>query len=163
MADFNAHITQAKRNCETLKAMNAYVADSWDWQVTNAFYIAVHIVNGHMAIKDNQHYKSHEAIKTALFSGKKVSVPEHVYLAYVKLEQLSRRARYLCSEKKGDDGQGAFLTYQVHFAKAIRHLDIVLSYFCKEHTISFDKSLINCAELRGDSLNYFKHQAQDAA
>jgi hypothetical protein len=163
MADFNAHLTQAKRNCQILKSMNAFVSDSWDWQLTNAFYVAVHVVNGHMAKIDNQHYKSHEAIKNALFAIDKVKVPENVYLAYVKLEQLSRRARYLCSEKKSDDNSISYLTYEVHFAKAIRHLDVVLTYFCGRHKIDFPKSSLNCVELKGDTLTYFEHQAQSAA
>lgn len=164
MADFNAHINQAIKNCNILKSINKNVPDSWDWQLTTAFYVAVHIVNAHMAKVDNQHYKSHEHIKNALYSGKNVSVPENVYLAYVKLEQLSRRARYLCSEKSGGgNNDNAYLTYELHFARGIRHLDTVLKYFCEEHKINIEKCLLNCNDLKQDKLFYFEHSNIKAA
>ncbi|SMD00173.1 hypothetical protein [Pedobacter nyackensis] len=163
MAGFSAHVDQAIHNCKTLKSINQNVPDSWDWQVTTAFYTAVHLVNGHMAKIANHHYKSHVSVKQALFCGKDVAVPERIYLSYVKLESLSRRARYLCNESPDKSPEQAHITYEIHLAKAIRHLDVVAGYLCKLHGISLEKYELNCKELNSDKLNFFLHKPESKA
>lgn len=61
-------------------------------------------------------------------------VPEPVYLAYHKLFELSRRARYLVfGTDKDNNSSGPIVTpaqyiFDVHQAKAIRHLCVILDW-----------------------------------
>jgi len=87
MADFQSHITQAKRNLKFLEQTNTSSNGAWDWQVTIAYYTAVHIVNAHLAKGANLHYTTHEKVKNALFKPlSPVKIDQNIYLAYHKLE-----------------------------------------------------------------------------
>jgi hypothetical protein len=99
MADFQAHITQAKRNLAILSQISLNVNDSWDWQITCAYYTAVHLMNAHLAKTVNLHYRTHVDVKKALYNEAwPCKVSDDVYTAYSILENYSRRARYLCHE-----------------------------------------------------------------
>ncbi len=63
MASFQDHISQAKCNLRFLGSVNNQIKNTWDWQVTVAFYVAVHMINARIADKANLHYRSHEAVK----------------------------------------------------------------------------------------------------
>jgi hypothetical protein len=157
MADFDAHLIQAKKNCRILSQINSTVPDSWDWQVTSAFYVAVHLMNAHLAIADGLHYKSHEKVKNTLFKDGPCKIDESVYLNYVKLEGLSRRSRYLCSEKKEDTSEASHLTHDRHLSKAIKHLDAILTYMASIYKFDIELTEIDCIDLKGVNLNYFKY------
>jgi hypothetical protein len=156
LASFDEHINQAKRNLQFLESVNNNINPSWDWQVTVAFYSALHLINAHIASKTSNHYRSHESVNNVInpmrVSPAKLGVDE--YASYIKLQNLSRRARYLCHEdpKKKD---GLFLTYDKHFAKAIRNLDILLTFMVAEYKISFKKSAIKCIELNNFNSTHF--------
>lgn len=103
-----------------------------------------------MAKKANLHYRTHEDVKHAINPYARVSLcslPENIYLAYVKLEGLSRRARYLCSDDTTNKSNDEFLTYDKHFAKAVKNLDILLDYFKSEYKLSYPTLPIECLEL----------------
>ena len=51
MASFQEHIAQANRNLDFLEQANQSLNTFWDWQVTAAFYVCVHLVNAHLAQK----------------------------------------------------------------------------------------------------------------
>lgn len=93
MASFDSHILQAKNNLDFLLAINLINNINWDWQVTIAYYVGVHIVNAHIIGTSNMHYRAHHEVKNELYND--AEIPEDIYLAYAKLEGLSRRARYL--------------------------------------------------------------------
>src|ERR1700744_2651067 len=157
MADFQAHITQAKKNLATLSEISLNIQNSWDWQVTCAYYTAVNLVNAHLANTVNQHYKTHVDVKKALYNDKwPCKIPDDIYTAYSILENFSRRARYLCHDAvdKTDDSI-AYLIYDKHLKKALKNLDLMLSYFSNLYGISFGKYPIDCIEIRDVQLKYF--------
>jgi len=148
LATFDDHISQANRNLEFLSSINLSHNSYWDWQVTVCYYVNVHIVNAHLANVANLHYRTHEDVKNAVnpFNALAIGkIPEDVYLAYAKLEGLSRRSRYLCHESKREDG--TFLTYDKHFAKAIKLLDSILSYFAAEYSVDFGSPVVDCLDI----------------
>ncbi|MFD1255847.1 hypothetical protein ACFQ3S_03480 [Mucilaginibacter terrae] len=160
MADFQSHINQAKKNLIFLSEVNQKISNSWDWQVTTAYYVAVHLVNSHIAKTANMHFSSHERVKNALYDPKSFAkIDDSVYLAYVKLENLSRRARYLCNDN-GDKTEldMTFVTHDVHLKKALSKLDVLIDFITKTHGQSFNIIPINCIEIKKSNLLYFKYR-----
>lgn len=156
MADLQAHVKQAKKNLATLSETSQKIKDSWDWQVTMSYYAAVHLMNGHLAAKVNLHYKTHKDVKIALFDERlSCKLPDDIYYAYVSLENLSRRSRYLCHEDSQMDNTHEFKTFDRHLKKALYNLDIILKYFSAEYKLSFEKLPIDCLEIKASSYNYF--------
>lgn len=124
------------------------VSPNSDWQVTIGFYTAVHIINAHLATF-NLHYQTHESVKNAISPFGNIEalrVPENVYKAYVKLQSLSRRSRYLVNDSTSENSEASF-THDVHLARALRHLDSILLYYCGKYPASFDSIHIKCREL----------------
>lgn len=140
-------------------AINTRVASQWDWQVTVSFYTAVHLVNAHIATKVNQHYRSHELVNNAINPFNQVSATkfsEELYTSYMKLQNLSRRARYLCHDDPKNREEKAFLTYDKHFSKSVFHLEKLINFISTEYSVVFDPINIVCPELRNKGLKYFK-------
>lgn len=160
MAAFDEHIRQVLRNLNFLKETNFKNPSFWDWQVTIAYYTAVHIVNAHLAQVANLHYRTHEDVKNAInpFSPLALGkVNNDIYLAYTKLENLSRRSRYLCHDDPKQFNETAHLTFDKHFAKAIRHLDKIISYFQRIYKFKCEKIKIACPGLSlADKLEFFQ-------
>lgn len=154
MATFEEHLKQAKNNLAFLVQTNSASANFWDWQVTVSFYVAVHVINAHLAKVANLHYRTHEDVKNAINPYNLMSagkIPEDIYLAYAKLEGLSRRARYLCHDDFGNRENRAFFTYDKHLAKAVKNLDKILFYFSDTFSVAFNRSIIKCADLSAKS------------
>lgn len=150
MASFDEHINQCKSNLLFLSETNSKINSYWDWQVTISFYAAVHLVNAHIAKAANLHYRTHEDTKNALNPYSKLSVckvPEEIFTTYGKLENLSRRSRYMCSDTANMPNNVAFRTNAKHFARAIRYLDKLLEYFKGKYGIEITKYKIVCPEL----------------
>lgn len=159
MASFTEHISQAKGNLGFLNLVNGKINSNWDWQVTISFYIAVHLVNAHIAKKSNQHYRSHELVNNAINPFLPLSTAkftEELYTSYMKLQNLSRRARYLCHDDPKNRENKAFLTYDKHFSKSIIHLDKLLEFMSVEYSVNFTIIGIECIELRNKRLLHFK-------
>jgi hypothetical protein len=112
-----------------------------------------------LATIGDQHYRTHEEVKGAINPEKPLNIakiPMDIYLSYTKLENLSRRARYLCSDDLANRGIDAFFTVDKHFAKAIRHMDKVLSYFATEHKVAFPPITLSCIQFSTKELGDFK-------
>jgi hypothetical protein len=144
------HFDQVNRNLHFLSQINS-IKNCWDWQVTTCFYAAVHLANGHLA-KFDMHYRKHSDVNLALDTNTITSVaklPEREWAAYYKLYELSRMSRYLVSDtfKNVKETERAFLTYDKHLAKSIRHLDILISYFTLIYKVNFKKPTIKCPSL----------------
>lgn len=158
MATFDEHISQAKKNLSFLGRINSECNEFWDWQVTTCFYVAVHLANAHISTKSNMHYRTHMDVKHALNPEVPLSLSkfsEENYTAYVKLLNLSRRARYLCHEDpKNTSSSDGYFTYDVHLNKAIKNLDKLLVFMESEYNVSFDKSFIKCLSLTVET-SYF--------
>lgn len=150
MASFEEHILQAKKNLKFLEETNAKNQSFWDWQVTTAFYVAVHIINAHLCKIGNLHYRTHEDVKNAINPHRPLAiakVSEAIYLSYVKLEGLSRRARYLCHDSPEIHANVGHLTFDKHFAKAIRKLDSFLSHFQSCYSLGLPITKVKAPEL----------------
>lgn len=149
MASYEAHLNQAKKNLAFLISTNSSNSTHWDWQVTMCFYVAVHVANAHLAKIADLHYRTHNDVKNALSPTplSLTQLPEDIYLSYAKLEGLSRRSRYLCSDSPSSDNEIAFFTYDKHFAKAIKHLDKFLNYFKSIYGIDYGYLPVKCPDL----------------
>jgi hypothetical protein len=160
LASFAEHITQSKKNLDFLAKTNLLINDRWDWQVTACYYTAVHLVNAHIAHLTNQHYRSHEQVKNALNPEIQLSptkIPEDVYKAYIKLETLSRRARYLCHLSGTDIDNQAYFTFDKHLKKSIKNLDVLLLFIKNRHSVTFQSSTIDCIEIKSEKYNFFEY------
>jgi hypothetical protein len=151
MAQFADHIRQVERNLKFLESINSTTKDCYDWQVTVCFYTSLHLVNAHLS-KHNMQFRTHNDVNFALNFTRELSpakMPEDEYIAYTSLQTLSRRSRYLVNEKDSQIGSPqAFFTYEKHVAKAIRHLDCLLSYFKKLYSIELSNINISCMEIK---------------
>ena len=150
MASFDEHIHQAKRNLNFLKNINNHIEDCFDWQVTVCFYASLHIVNAHLS-KYNLQYRKHSDVNHAInfttyFPSK---LPEDIYLAYMSLQSLSRRSRYLANDKDNNLNKAhAFYTYEKHLAKSFRHLETLLNYFNSKYKIDLHCKNLKCIEIK---------------
>lgn len=162
MATFEEHIAHSKKNLDFLSKVNSSVDDSWDWQVTICFYIALHLINAHIVKKNNKNYLSHNQVEDVINPFNTLSIgklDENTFLSYSKLCQLSRRSRYLLNENfnKTDDIQQASMTYSLHFKKAIHHLDVVIQYINKNYDNMISKETnLKCIDLKGRVFESFK-------
>jgi len=151
VATFHEHIIQANCNIAFLQSINQTIDNCIDWQVTVAFYTALHLVNAHISSSGLQ-YRRHADVKDVLNPYNKLSLlklPEDEYTAYVSLQSLSRRARYLVSEKDGNiETTTAFLTYEKHLAKALKHLDALMQYFTAKYNFTLPVIVVKCSELK---------------
>lgn len=150
MALFDEHIAQANSNLQFLETVNQTIKNYYDWQVTICFYTALHLVNAHLT-KNSLQYRQHKDVNHALnpevaTSISKLPLPE--YEAYIGLQRLSRRSRYLVNEKdKNVTNVQGFLTHEKHLARAIRNLDRLMSYFNGRYSLGLKSILFTCAEL----------------
>jgi uncharacterized protein (UPF0332 family) len=162
LANFVEHIRQANSNLEFLEAVNKTQNSKYDWQVTAAYYSAVHLINSHLSIFD-LHFRTHDQTKDALNPFKQVSVtkvPEEIYLAYLKMEGLSRRARYLCHDNPRELVKNNLLTHSEHLKKTLTNLDLIVDFISTKYKISFLVYYFDLEELKGKKLKFFKHLSE---
>jgi hypothetical protein len=155
LATFTDHLKKAESNLVFLAEANQLPGQHWDWQVTVAFYVAVHLINAHIVQKSGLNYRSHEQVGMALNPNKLLSttkLSESDYLAYSKLQGLARRARYLCHDDTGNRSPDAHFTYDKHFARAIRHLDTLLTFMRNEYSVNVPRLAVRCVELNRTTL-----------
>jgi hypothetical protein len=156
MASIEEHTYQVKRNLDFVGVIDN--SGYWDWQVTVCFYTAVHLVNAHLS-KFDLHYQTHSDVRSALnpyVLSSVTKVPEDIYTACENLSRLSRRSRYLISDKPNNDPRKGHLTYDKHFAKAIRHLDKLITYFDCKYSLAIEPRKVVCQEIKSNELlQYF--------
>lgn len=150
MPSFEEHIVQVNRNLKFLANINKSVPDCCDWQITVCFYTALHLVNAHLSkfgLQYRKHSDVNHAINFATFSPGRL--PEDVYIAYMSLQSLSRRSRYLVNEKDNKlREERAFLIFEKHLAKGFRHLDLLLNYFNNLYVLKIENVTLNCTEIK---------------
>lgn len=159
MASYSEHIFQARKNLKFLIESNKKISDCLDWQVTVSYYIAVHLINAYLADIADLHYRSHSQVADALNPFHSVSptkVEESVYLAYRKLQNLSRRSRYMISDNEGNRETRAFITVDKHFKRSLCSLDVLLKFISTRYKEKFELVEINCPEINKSNLAYFK-------
>ena len=158
MASYNDHLLQVNSNLKFLSSINQSCNNFIDWQVTTCFYVAVHLINSFLAREANIHFNSHERVKEAISPDSRVPttrLDEGTYLAYVKLRNLSRRSRYLCSSENDPNREAdvAHFIAEKHYTKAFVHLDKLLTHFYSRYndpylissiTYPFTKATPNC-------------------
>ena len=147
MAKVEDHLNQARSNLKFLEFVNQKAFEFIDWQVTVCFYTGLHLINAHLA-KHQLQYRSHTDVKNAINPKNVLAIsklPENEYVAYVTLQMLSRRSRYLVQEKDGNlDNDKVFLTYEKHLSKALKHLDCLISFFNQNYAAGIPKVSIRC-------------------
>lgn len=158
MARYEDHIQQATRNLHFLESINSSVPDCYDWQVTVCFYTALHLVNAHLSKYDLQ-CRKHKDVNYALNFENRTSparLPEDGYVAYMALQSLSRRSRYLVSEKDGQlAGTTAHFTYDKHLVRSLRHLNRLMEHFDALYKTGINPIRIRCAEMKLHELKFF--------
>lgn len=148
MPNFSEHIHQVERNLVFLVNINSSVNDCKDWQVTVCFYSALHLINAHLS-KFSLQYRSHVDVKDALNPYNPLAIaklPETEYVSYTALQALSRRSRYLINVNN-IDAANALLIYDPHLRKAIRHLDVLLSFFENKYGLNYPDISLKCLEI----------------
>ena len=132
-----------------------------DWQVTTCFYTALHLINAHLANFGMQ-YKTHHDVDDAINPEHRLSpskIGEETYKAYKMLYNLSRRSRYLVmvtNNRVVDTGK-AELTHSKHQARALRHLNTVLEFYCQQYRTQISAVKIRCEELGvAEGLRFFR-------
>ena len=157
MASFDEHVAQSKSNLAFLSCVNQQIKNYLDWQVTVCFYSALHLVNAHLS-KHGLQYRKHHDVNFGLNPDVQLSIsklPQDEYDAYIALQRLSRRSRYLVNDKE-IASPNAFFTYDKHIAKAIRHLDKLLNYFSTTYKLDIKPVKFSCTDLKSsDNLKYF--------
>lgn len=154
MASHQDHIKQALHNL-SWEQVNKNLPQFYDWQVTVCFYSALHFVNAHLS-HFNLQYRKHKNVKDVLnpFAMSPARLPDE-YIAYVTLQSLSRRARYLVSEKDNNlNTAQAFFTYEKQLSKALKHLNTLLSYFNGRYHLNIRPIEVNCQELRYQDVTF---------
>lgn len=157
VASFQEHIAQANHNLAFLAQANQSTTPFWDWQVTAAFYVGVHLINAHLIQKSGLSFRSHQQVDEAINPFSKLTatrLSETNYLAYDKLQGLARRARYLYNEDRANKATTAHFTYDKHFARAIRNLDILIGFVESEYKVKLNRVSVKCIELKKGSLQH---------
>jgi len=157
LASFAEHIQQAKRSLSFLQVIHNSINDCTDWQITAAFYSSLHLLNAHIATKGHQS-RSHSDLKDLLNpynSRSGLRLPEIEYTAYVSLQSLSRRARYMVNEKNNNlEQKQAFFIYDRHLAKALRHLDTLMKYIAEKYDQRLPLLRVDCAGFKFENVKY---------
>lgn len=160
LPQFDKHITQAKHNLLFLEHINQTSITFFDWQVTVCFYAALHLVNAHLSLHQMQ-YRKHVDVKDAINPKNQRSfnidsaLPDNEYLAYTKLQSLSRRSRYLVNEKDANlSSDQVFLTYEIHLSKSLKHLNTIINYFCSKYQFDIIPIKIRCQGIQKGDLSY---------
>ncbi len=159
MPSFQDHVKQFSENLQFFERVNGHFPDQFDWQVTVCFYAALHLINAHLA-KLGMQYRTHSDVTNAINPENLMSVmriPVDPYVAYISLLNLSRRARYLINTENVKLETASF-TYDKHLAKAVKKLDVLISWFANQYPeVKFEKINIKCIEIKQtDNLNYFQ-------
>lgn len=167
MPQYQEHINQAKSNLAFLEAINVDKHSHLDWKVTVCYYVAVHLINAHLAIHKMQ-FRTHVNVKAAISPKDPESIAagsalgQAEYVAYVGLQMLSRRSRYLVNEKDNQlASQKAQITYDVHYSKALRHLNVLITYFNTHHNTQINPISIVCNGIKHGELQYL-HPKKEA-
>lgn len=162
MASFQEHIDQAYKNIEFLCSINFHCRTNIDWQTTVSFYACVHLINAHVVRTVNQHYRTHAQIDRAInpfvVPPRASALPQHIYVTYGKLKNLSRRSRYLVNNDPRNTSPQAFHTEEKHFGKAIEYLNKIMNFMETTHGVSFNITDINCEYILQLNLKFFKHK-----
>lgn len=153
MASFQDHINQAQRNFNFLSGINETQQDCMDWQVTVAFYTALHIVNAYLSEYD-LHPEDHAEIFYQLDKSNddaRYAIDRKIYYKYRNLFNLSHRARYLSSRQNRDQSNTLSCT-EKHLAQSVKLLDAILLYFAEKDQeygdFNFNSIPFNCNKLK---------------
>jgi hypothetical protein len=143
VAEFDAHVAQARHNEECAKAIMETNANARDWAITAAFYAAVHLAEacfatrsdiGHTeSAQDRAGQEMHRYRRTKIFR-----IAPNAYRSYDKLLTASQNVRYLLNNVRGA-GPPSLRYYDE--AAARKMLDDILPDFRKELVSAFKAPL----------------------
>lgn len=137
MADFTNHIAQSKKNIYLLKFLNDNPTSDIDkqWQITVAYYSALHLINAFLSDKADLHPNNHHSLKEFIEPSAVNTIGEDLYASYTHLEMLSRKARYLCDNSGQNSSSKGFISNKKDFQRAIKYLDQVKCFINKEYSL----------------------------
>lgn len=144
--------------------INRHAEGHFDWQVTVCFYVGVHLINAYLVKERGMSFNSHVETFDAVNPLNELSplrLSEENYLAYRKLYNLSRRARYICTDEeklKGQDDKVAYLTFDKHLERSVKNLDKLLVFIQNKYGESFPSLDINLIGIQSSSLQHFKYK-----
>lgn len=160
MPSFNEHISQAKKNFQTLESIDICVENCEDWKVTIAFYTALHLVSAHL-VHHSSPKSSHTAVEHAINPNvnSPTKIDEQVFTHYTSLYQLSRRARYLIQDASSMSAP-VVLMNEKHFAKALNKLEGIIKYFDAMYSLNFSRISTDCVHYsqKSDTKHILKKQ-----
>jgi len=163
LADFDEHVQRATDNLELFQEFNSTKPQEKKWQVTFLFYSALHLMQAHL-VRCNNYAIHHSERKEKLFFGNSREfggLEEEVYEAYIHLEKLSRRDRYMShgTAKNAVDAlnQPAAIMKHKHILQAVRDWNVVCAFFHKRYGIQMKCIKVNCLSAKKDEdLGYVK-------
>ncbi|QXN68093.1 hypothetical protein [Microcystis phage Mae-Yong924-2] len=153
------HIARVNYNLRTLGVLSkAAQQDSTDWQITIAFYSALHAVQAHLSgypgIDINSH-KDLDLIISPESSFSQFRLPIELHADYEELLNLSRKARYLCQKAESAPTlTGSFLKHS-NLRKALFRLDRLLTHYQEQLSVQFERVKIFCSECSLDDKKKF--------
>ena len=162
MASFEEHLNQAERNLRFLELINSNGFNEYlDWQVTACFYVVVHLANGHIAQAEDKHYRTHNQVLSSLnpYEGSPAKLPSEAFIAYDRLRDLSRRSRYMVSDRSANKSTNMYLTTTRHLSKAIRHLDTFIKFMHGTYQINLPQiTFVTDAVRQNENIAFCKIQ-----
>ncbi len=103
------------------------------------FYVAVHLINAHLAQHGN-HFRRHEEVDDAINPHRRnnpQAVSEDAYKAYAKLRKLSRKSRYLLAETDTDNAT-AHVCDVLDRDSAVDYIGVIADYLENEYNVNFE-------------------------
>jgi len=108
-------------------------------------------------------YRKHVDVKDAINPKNQKSVTngsalaDNEYLAYTKLQSLSRRSRYLVNEKDNNlKSNTASLTYEIHLSRSLKHLHTLILFFKRKYNLDYPNISIECEGIKKGDLCFCK-------
>lgn len=137
MADFDRHIQRVRENMEFLTQIRTLQLRNWDWEVTVCYYVAVHLVNAHLATR-NLHPTTHDETKKyinpqGVFNNQRL--PEKVYEEFMFLTNQSRVSRYMHNPGNKDPSESTVIN-EKRLKLALESTNILIAYFNRLYALN---------------------------
>lgn len=146
MPSFDEHLAQAKHNLDFLSQCSIKIPSVWDWQVTIAFYIGVHLVNAHITRYGHQ-YRTHSDVERFINPFQQIilpsKLPNNIFISYKALSNLARISRYLYNPDTGGTSHAKAKSVR----KALTYLDSIMQYFNNTYSCGFENYAVGLNDL----------------
>lgn len=160
MRNRDDHVARVNYNLRHLAALSkAAGLDSTDWQITIAFYAALHAVQAKLCSHAGIDINSHKDVDLIISPGSnftQLKLTSSLYSDYEELLNLSRKARYLYQKASHlPTTTGSFLSNR-NLRSALLRLDRLLTHYQQQLSVEFEKVEIFCSECSQADKSNFK-------